>query len=204
MKKILNNTIKMGILALLLFPMMSFKNEPQKPIDGNSKIQWLTIEEAYKRWQKEPRKFVIDVYTDWCGWCKVMDKNTFMNQTVADFVNRSYYPVKLNAEQRADITLGTQVYKFVDNGQGGGVHQLGASLLNNQLSYPTVVFLDEKMGMIQPVPGYRDALEFHQLLTYFQGNYNRIEQFDKYKTETYLQIYATTKPVVEAVKEAGH
>ena len=64
-----------------------------------TKIKWLTIEQAYALNQKEPRKMVIDVYTDWCGWCKVMDRETFSKPAIAEFVNKNYYAVKLNAEQ---------------------------------------------------------------------------------------------------------
>ena len=196
----MKNLIKVAIITVIVFTGFGFKMESK--VEGESKIQWLTIQEAYTRWKKEPRKFVIDVYTDWCGWCKVMDKNTFSDKIVADYINRSFYAVKFNAEQKEEVVLGDKTFKFVENGQGGGYHQLGASLLNNQLSYPTVVFLDEKMGMIQPVPGYRNALEFHQLVTYFNGNYNRIEQFEKYQTETYQQIYANAKPKVEVDRKS--
>jgi thioredoxin-related protein len=192
----MKNIIKLLLVSSVIVTGFGFKMET-KPIEGEGKIQWLTINEAYVRWKKEPRKFVLDVYTDWCGWCKVMDKSTFSDKIVADYVNRSFYAVKFNAEQKEDVMLGDKLFKYVDNGQGGGYHQLAASLLNNQLSYPTIVFLDEKMGMIQPVPGYRNALDFHQLITYFNGNYNKIEQFEKYQTETYQQIYANSKPKVE-------
>jgi thioredoxin-related protein len=154
-----------------------------------AKINWLSFEEAYALWQKDPgKKFVIDVFTDWCGWCKVMDKNTFTNPVVADFINKYYYPVKFNAEQRKDIMLGTQKYSFIAQGDGG-VHSLAAALLSNQLSYPTTVFLDEHMRMIQPVPGYMDAPAFHQLTSYFFTNFHKVEPFDKYKAETYVKLY---------------
>ena len=61
-----------------------------KPAEG---IKWLTIEQAAERMKKEPRKIVIDVYTDWCGWCKKMDKNTFTDPKVVALVNKDYYAV---------------------------------------------------------------------------------------------------------------
>ena len=76
------------------------------------KIEWLTLEEAFARNQKAPRKILIDVYTGWCGWCKVMDKKTFTNPEVVKYVNETYYPVKLDAESTEPITVGDTKYEF--------------------------------------------------------------------------------------------
>jgi len=40
-------------------------------------VNWMTFEEAEIKYQEEKRKIFVDVYTDWCGWCKKMDANTF-------------------------------------------------------------------------------------------------------------------------------
>lgn len=152
-------------------------------------IQWITIEEAYAKIQKEPRKVLVDVYTDWCGWCKVMDRDTYKNAEVIDYINKKYYAVKLNAEQREAITLGNQKFEFLPQGQKG-VHQIALALTNNQPSYPTTVFLDDKFQMIQPLPGYMKAKEFHEVITYFGENFNKKESFEDYKAKTYKTIYA--------------
>ncbi|WP_234735714.1 thioredoxin family protein [Tellurirhabdus bombi] len=153
------------------------------------KIKWITIQEAYTLHKKKPKKFVIDVYTDWCGWCKVMDSKTFTNPAVIDYVNQNYYAVKLNAEQREDILLGADKFSFVEQGNGRGYHQLAAKLMNNQLSYPTTVFLDEKMGMIQPIAGYLEANAFHQIITFIGGNHFKKEAFEQFKATTYAKTY---------------
>lgn len=147
-------------------------------------IQWLTIEQAYAKIQKEPRKVMIDVYTDWCGWCKVMDRETFKNKAVVDYVNKKYYAVKLDAEQKEAITLGSK--KFQSQGR---THELALALTNNQPSYPTTVFLDDKFNMIQPLPGYMKAKEFHEVITFIGENYHKKEAFDTYKAKTYKELY---------------
>ena len=156
-------------------------NEPRK-------INWLTIQQAYALTQKKPKKFVIDVYTDWCGWCKVMDRKTFSEPAIVDYVNENYYAVKLNAEQTGDITLGRQTFKYISGGSRG-VHELAAALMKNQMSYPTTVFMDEKFQLIQPIPGYLDARVFHQVITYFGQNYHQKEPFDQYKAGTYARAF---------------
>ena len=133
---------------------------------GQGGIEWHTLTEAIELNKAEPRNFIIDVYTDWCGWCKVMDKKTFSEANVGNYLNDNFYPVKLDAEQRGEIIFKDYTYKFVPNGSKG-YHELAAALLQGKLSYPTVVFLDEDFNLIQPLPGYREAKEFHPILTYF-------------------------------------
>lgn len=170
------------VTCLTLFGLTGFKSDSvTRPAD---EIQWLTIEEAFAKMQKEPRKILIDVYTDWCGWCKVMDKETFKNKTVVDYVNEKYYAVKFNAEQTEAIKLGEQQFK-----SQGRTHDLALALTNNQPSYPTTVFLDDKFQMIQPLPGYMKAKEFHEVLTFFGENYHKKEAFETYKTKIYPELY---------------
>jgi thioredoxin-related protein len=138
-----------------------------------SPVKWMTFEEAVEKSKTEKRKIFIDVYTDWCGWCKVMDKNTFSDPKVAEILNTKFYPVKFDAEQREDVVFQGTTFKFVPYGNKG-THQLAAALLNNQLSYPTVVFLDEDFRMIQPLAGYMDAQKFHPIIQYIgEGHYKR-------------------------------
>ena len=68
-------------------------------------VKWMSLEEAVEKSKTEKRKIFIDIYTDWCGWCKVMDRETFQNPCIANYLNRNYYPVKFNAEQKKDMSL---------------------------------------------------------------------------------------------------
>jgi thioredoxin-related protein len=154
------------------------------PAPSNA-VQWLTFEQAVEMSKKEKRKIFIDVYTDWCGWCKVMDKNTFSEPKIAEMLNEKFYPVKLNAEQREDIVYDGTTFKFVANGRSG-YHQLAAALLNNKLSYPTVVFLDEDFRMLQPLPGYQKPEDFHKVAQFIaEDHYKKLSWNDwqgKYKS----------------------
>jgi thioredoxin-related protein len=151
-------------------------------------IHWITIEEAYAKIQKEPRKVLIDLYTDWCGWCKVMDKETFKDKAVVDYVNKKYYAVKLDAEQKEAIKLGDKSFKYLAQG-GRGINEIALALTNNQPSYPTTVFLDDQFNMIQPLPGYLKAKEFHQIITFIGGDHHKKEAFEAFKAKTYTELY---------------
>lgn len=161
-----------------------------RPAPEENPVKWMTFEEAVLLSEKTKKKIFIDVYTDWCGWCKVMDKNTFSDPKVAKLLNEEFYPVKFNAEQQADILFRGHTFKFVASGRNG-YHQLAASLLNNQLSYPTVVFLDEDFNMITPLAGFRKAEEFHKYLIFvsdehYKKGQNSWSEFEKGYKSPYL------------------
>ena len=137
---------------------------------ADSPVNWLTFEEAVEKSKTDKKKIFIDVYTDWCGWCKVMDKNTFSQPEIARYLNENYHSVKLNAEQREDIVFRGHTFKFIESGRRG-YHELAASLLQNKLSYPTVVFLDEDFNMILPLPGYHKPDFFEKVVKYYGGDH---------------------------------
>lgn len=187
------NRLLLFFAVFALFTFSAFRTTlpagpPRSVTSAPKRIKWLTIQEAYALTQKTPKKFVVDVYTDWCGWCKVMDCETFTKPAIVDYVNENFYAVKLDAEQTEDITLGKQTFKYVSGGSRG-VHELAAALMKNQMSYPTTVFLDEKFQLIQPIPGYLEPRTFHQIITYFGQNYHQKEPFDKYKAGTYVKAF---------------
>lgn len=121
-------------------------------------IKWITWEEAVALNKTQPRKIIVDVFTDWCGWCKKMDKGAFMDSKVAEYVNKNFYAVKLNAEQRADIIFNNETFKYIPNDNGrGGVHSLAYALLDGKMGYPTMVYLNEKYERIMISPGYKEV-----------------------------------------------
>jgi thioredoxin-related protein len=130
-------------------------------------VKWYTIQESEKLIQQAPRPIFIDTYTDWCGWCKKMDKETFTNSIISDILNTKFYPVKFDAEGKESINFLGQT--FINDGKTGKAHQLAVALLQGQLSYPTVVFLTQKGGKIEahPVPGFREAKDMEVLLSFF-------------------------------------
>lgn len=147
----------------------------------NNSIHWLSFEQAVALQVQEgnSKKFFIDVYTDWCGWCKKMDKNTFQNPEVAKYMKEHFYMVKLDGEGKEPIVFREQTFSFVSSGRNG-YHELAANLLQGKLSYPTVVYLDENMNMLSPVPGYLTPEPFLKIATYFGDNIYKTTTWEDY------------------------
>ena len=143
-------------------------------------VKWYSLEEALSLTAKEPRILIIDVYTDWCGWCKRMDAATFSNEEIAATLNQDFYPVKLNAEAREDIVIGDQRYKFVDNGRRG-YHELAAIVTKGRLSYPTISVVDERGRVLNAYPGYKDAEQFKLFLAYFSEDAYKEKSWEEYR-----------------------
>ena len=156
---------------LLLIPAATYSQE--------QKIKWYSIEEADKLIKENPRPIFIDTYTDWCGWCKKLDEDTFSNPIVAEILNTKFYPVKFNAEGKENITF--QGKSFVNDGKSGNTHQLAVALLQGKLSYPTVVFLNEKGQLLTPVPGYRSAKDMELLLGFFADKAYEKQNFQDFQ-----------------------
>ncbi len=172
------------VFSLVLFSFSGFSQD---------KVKWYTIEEAAQLNKKEPKKMLIDVYTDWCGWCKVMDKNTYSQKEIADYLNKNFYPVKLNAEDKEDITFMGKTYKYVPSGSRG-YNELAAALLKGKLAYPSIVFMDEQGRPFEPIQGYVKAAQFDPILKFVGGNHYLKESFQDFQA-------SYTSPIKEDTAE---
>ncbi len=171
-----------NLLMLLTIFVLSFSAKAQ-----TEKINWMTLNEAMEAQVNNPKKIMMDAYTDWCGPCKMLDKNTFQNSDVVKYVNENYYAVKFNAEGNEVIEYKGQVLKnpnFVP-GQTGRNSQHELAQAFQVTAYPTILFLDEKGDPIAPLPGYKTPQQLELYLKLFLNNgHERIttqEQWDKYQ-----------------------
>ncbi len=147
-----------------------------KPISVQE-IKWISFEDAVELQKTKPKKIIVDVYTDWCGWCKKMDKNTYTDAEVIKQIEANFYFVKLDAEQKEEIKYKDKVFSFK---QEYKANELAVSLLNGQMSYPSTVFLDEDMNLLTVVPGYLTPKDMNPILKYFGENIYKEKNWKEY------------------------
>ncbi len=151
-----------------------------------TQIRWMTIEEAQAAMKQEKRKILVDVYTDWCGPCKMMMRNTFSNASVIKYINETYYAVKFNAEGPKDATW--KGVKYVnpnhDPSKAGrnGTHQFTYQIapIDGRVAYPTLTFIDEDLNVLTPVAGYRTPAQLEPLLKFFGDDHYKTTQYEEY------------------------
>jgi thioredoxin-related protein len=122
------------------------------------KISWMTMNEALAAQESKPKKIFMDVYTSWCGPCKLLERNTFSNSDVIKFINKNYYPVKFNAEGPEEIDYQDFTYTNPNYQEEKKRGRNGTHLFTQALKisgYPSLVFFGEKGNLIQAIAGYK-------------------------------------------------
>ena len=166
---------------------------------GQEKINWLSLNEALEFQKTTPKKIIMDVYTNWCGPCKLLDKNTFQNQDVAAYINKNYYAVKFNGEGNDVIkykagSYGNPNYNKRKANTRNSVHDFANFMGIN--AYPTIVFMDEKGNLIMPLRGYYNPTQLELYLKLFKDeDYKKItskEKFDAY-SDAFVSEFKITK-----------
>jgi thioredoxin-related protein len=179
------------ILTFVAFiTLVSFQNAAET---SEKEINWVTIEEAIELQKKAPKKIIMDVYTNWCGPCKLLDKNTFHNEDVVNYINEHYYAVKFNGEGNDTVTYKDKTYTNPNYDAGkanrrNSAHQFTRVL--NVRAYPTMVFFDEEANFIAPISGYLKPKQIELYLKLFKT--------DKHKEmdtqEKFNEYYKNFKP----------
>lgn len=179
MKKVLFGGLLIVLAGLAYAFTAAPAASPEAAPETVKEIKWYSWEEAVEANKQAPKKLFVDVYTDWCGWCKKMDKSTFVDPEVAAYLAENFYPVKLNAEQKENIEFDGTTFKYVEAGRRG-VHELAYALLDGRLGYPAFVYLDEEMKRITISPGYKTPDVIMKELRYIGGDHYKNQTFEEY------------------------
>lgn len=117
-------------------------------------LDWMSIDELDNLDMAGKKGVLIDVYTDWCGYCKIMDKHTFTDPEVIAYLADNYHLIKFNAEQKEPIQFDGRTYEWKSGGRKG-YNTLARDMLEGQMSYPSMVYYNEDKIKIIAVPGYK-------------------------------------------------
>jgi len=165
---------QLSVLFILFTFLSSF--EPGK----KSKVNWMTVSELNEAYSKQAKPIIIDVYTSWCGWCRVMDKETYSNEEVATYINENFYAVKFNAETRDTIELAGKKFGY---NPAYKANDLAVYLLSGRMGYPTTILLSSIDGQPAPLSGFLKPSELEPPLKFFGEGAYKNKDFPEYMKE---------------------
>lgn len=144
------------VVVIISFLASCGGGEPQK--ETSRADQWVTFDVGMALGAKEKKPVIIDFYTSWCRWCKVMDEKTFSDPEVAAYLAEHFVTIRLNAESRNE--------RYTFKGREYSPVELTRSF--NVRGFPSLAYLDKGGELITVVPGFVPKETFLPFLHYIQ------------------------------------
>lgn len=151
-------------LVMGLMPLWSGDDKGKK-----EQVSWLTFEQGLAASKKEKKMMVVDFYTDWCGWCKVMDKETYGHESIIKFAKEKLVLVKVNAESNEKTRFREKDYTYRELAAAFGVN-----------GYPATAFIDANGEVLTLVSGYVPADKFLPVLEFLSGGHHKTMKFEEF------------------------
>ena len=133
-----------SLLTLLFFSSsVLFSQNKSNSTTNKGSIKWLTMEEASKLNKEHPKKYWVNIHSETCRWCKKMDKETFTNEQVIQYINENYYPVRLSIHNQSDIQWNGKTYRYIKEGPYAKNHELVLRLAMGKNGTPINTIINE-------------------------------------------------------------
>ena len=132
-------------------------------------LKWRKFDTGIAEAKKAKKKILVDVYTDWCKWCKKLDAEVYTDAKVVDYVNKNYIPIKINGESKEKL-----VYK------GESTTEAGLSQMFGVTGFPTILFLDSNGDAINKLGSFVPADQFLPIIQYIGGDHYKKISFDEF------------------------
>ena len=150
----MDKSIITALIISLIIPLTSVAQNGEKAKSVEKiELEWLSWNEGYPKAQETGKILLIDLYTDWCGWCKKMDKDTYAKSEVINMIEEDFIPVKFNPEK-------TNITYDVDGTKVNGRQLMGMLVRNQRVGYQTTIFLFTEERKVYLEPGYKNKERF--------------------------------------------
>jgi thioredoxin-related protein len=138
------------------------------PFFSFAQLKEYNFEEIDSLQQLDKKRIVVFLNTDWCTYCQMMKSTTFKNDKVANALNKNFYFIDFNAENKRDVIFRGAIFKYKTT---SGIHQLAEQLgtVNGKVAYPTICFLNENFEIVYQHNEALTAKEFLKLLAAFKA-----------------------------------
>lgn len=133
---------------------------------------WYSLDEAQERAGAEDKKIMIFVYTEWCGFCRRMDREVYSSDDIIEIFSDYYYPVRLNAESDKTVSFNGDNYTEAELALAFGV-----------TSYPTAVFVDEAGDAFGSQPGFIKKDMFRDILVFVGTDAYKQQSFQDFQKQ---------------------
>lgn len=129
-------------------------------LSEEKKVEWLTFEQLEDSLAVNPKKVYIDFYTEWCSYCRKMDKEVYTKQEVIDNINNEYYAVKFDAQSQEVVSFGGM--EFINDQtkiSRTPIHQIAQILASREDGFvpPAIVILNEDFKITERYFQYLDS-----------------------------------------------
>lgn len=144
------------ISVIILVILTAFAPKSQK------ELKWLDWNTGYPLAKKQNKIILVDAYTDWCGWCKKMDRDTYTNQEIIDLLNKDFIVIKFNPEL-------TDIVYNLDGKNITGRELFGQLTQGKSTGFPTTYFIQPNKKQIQVAAGYLGPDDFKKVIEQAKG-----------------------------------
>ncbi|MCK4907741.1 MAG: DUF255 domain-containing protein [Spirochaetes bacterium] len=162
---------KINILLIVLVLAVNMFACSKKSV-GSAKtlVKWISYDSAVQKAKTSKKHLIVDLYTDWCSWCKVLDKKVYSNKKIVKVMDKLFHPVKINAESDS----------VVAKIQGMDLTGRQLTQMFKVTGFPSTAFLDPDGKLIGVVPGYIPPEKFIQLIKFIGGSHYKTMKFQEY------------------------
>ncbi len=152
---------------------ISFLSSCSDRVGGEREFDYYTMAKAQKLAESNDKKIIVDVYTDWCTYCKKLENEVYPDDRIGQVVNEYFYVVRVNAESDEEIVYNGRKIKMSD-----------FAILLGVSTYPSTVFIDKKGTTIGQQSGYMEVDVFEKLLAFVGSSAYRTMQFDEFSVNS--------------------